>query len=204
MNTAARIQSAAPVDGILVGSTTHRATERLIVYRRQEPISAKGKAEPVEVWEAIEAVGRIGEPAGEPSSPLIGREHERALLLGAFARVRVDRSPQLVTLVGVPGIGKTRLVAELDQAVADDEEIITWRYGRCLPYGEGVSFWAFGEVVKAQAGIHENDAADVAERQLAQMVDELVPPDERRRIVTSLRPLVGLVPVDFALSDRRS
>ena len=75
----------------------------------------------------------------------------------------------------MPGIGKSRLVAELGQAVADDEEIITWRYGRCLPYGEGVTFWALGEIVKAQAGIHENDTAEAAEHKLAAMVDELVP-----------------------------
>ena len=204
MNTAARIQAAAPVDGILVGAATHRATERLIVYHAHDPVDAKGKAEPVPVWEAVEPVGRVGEPAGEPTSALVGREHERALLLGAFARVRVDRSPQLVTLVGVPGIGKSRLVAELGQAVADDDEIITWRYGRCLPYGEGVTFWALGEVVKAQAGIHENDSAEAASRKLAAMVDDLVPEGERRRIDSSLRPLVGLVPEDVALSDRRA
>jgi class 3 adenylate cyclase/tetratricopeptide (TPR) repeat protein len=204
MNTAARIQAAAPVDGILVGTGTHRATERLIVYRPHEPITAKGKADPVGVWEAVEAVGRVGQPAAEPSSPLIGREHERALLLGAFARVRVDRSPQLVTLVGVPGIGKSRLVAELGQAVADDDEIITWRYGRCLPYGDGVTFWALGEVVKAQAGIHENDAAEVAERKLGLMVDEVAPAEEARRIAASLRPLVGLAPQDVGFADRRT
>ena len=91
------------------------------------------------MWEAVEALGRVGGLGDDSASPLVGREHERALLLGAFARVRVDRSPQLVTLVGVPGIGKSRLVAELGHAVVDDEEIISWRYGRCLPYGDGVT-----------------------------------------------------------------
>jgi class 3 adenylate cyclase/tetratricopeptide (TPR) repeat protein len=204
MNTAARIQAAAPVDGILVGTATHRATERLIVYRRHEPVAAKGKADPVDVWEAVEAVGRVGGLGDESASPLVGRENERALLLGAFARVRVDRSPQLVTLVGVPGIGKSRLVAELGRAVEDDDEIITWRYGRCLPYGDGVTFWALGEVVKAQAGIHENDPAAAASEKLARMVDEIVPEPERRWVASSLRPLVGLVPEDVALSDRRT
>ncbi len=203
MNTAARIQAAAPVDGILVGAATHRATERLIVYRDHHAVDAKGKSEPVPVWLAVEPVGRVGEPAGDAAAPLVGREHERAHLLGAFARVRVDRSPQLVTLVGVPGIGKSRLVAELGQAAADDEEIITWRYGRCLPYGDGVTFWALGEVVKAQAGIHENDSAEAAERKLSAMVDELVPESERRRTASSLRPLLGLAPEDAGLSDRR-
>jgi class 3 adenylate cyclase/tetratricopeptide (TPR) repeat protein len=204
MNTAARIQAAAPVDGILVGAATQRATERLIVYEAHDPVEAKGKSDPVPVWLAVEPVGRVGEPAGDPASPLVGREHERALLLGAFARVRVDRSPQLVTLVGVPGIGKSRLVAELGRAVVDDEEIITWRYGRCLPYGDGVTFWALGEVVKAQAGIHENDSGEEAERKLSAMIDELVPETERRRMASSLRPLVGLAPEDTGLADRRA
>ncbi len=204
MNTAARIQAAAPVDGILVGSATHRATERVVVYREHEPVAAKGKAEPVEVWEAVEALGRISGPGDDAASPLVGREHERGLLLGAFARVRVERSPQLVTLVGVPGIGKSRLVVELREAAADVEEIITWRYGRCLPYGEGVTFWALGEIVKAQAGIRENDAAPVASEKLERAVADVVDDGNRRWVEASLRPLVGLVPDDVALADRRT
>jgi class 3 adenylate cyclase/tetratricopeptide (TPR) repeat protein len=204
MNTAARIQAAAPVDGILVGVSTHRATERVIVYRAHEPVAAKGKSDPVEVWEAVEALRRVSGPGDDPSSPLVGRENERALLLGAFARVRVERSPQLVTLVGVPGIGKSRLVVELREAAADDAEIITWRYGRCLPYGEGVTFWALGEIVKAQAGIRENDAAALAADKLARAVADVVREDDRRWVEASLRPLVGLAPEDVALADRRS
>jgi class 3 adenylate cyclase/tetratricopeptide (TPR) repeat protein len=204
MNTAARIQSAAPVDGILVGAATYRATERIIVYRSHDAVAAKGKADPVEVWEAVEALGRVGGLGDHQPSPLVGREHERALLLGAFARIRVERSTQLVTLVGVPGIGKSRLVAELGQAVLDDEEIITWRYGRCLPYGDGVTFWALGEIVKAQTGIHENDDAADGAAKLADAVDDLVPEAERTLVMSSLEPLVGLVPEDVALRDRRT
>jgi class 3 adenylate cyclase/tetratricopeptide (TPR) repeat protein len=204
MNTAARIQAAAPVDGILVGAVTQRATERAIVYREHVPVAAKGKAEPVEVWEAVEAFGRVVGLGESASSPLVGREHERALLLGALARVRVERSPQLVTLVGVPGIGKSRLVGELGAAVADDEEIIAWRYGRCLPYGDGVTFWALGEIVKAQAGIRENDPAPLATEKLGRAVADVVPAGERRWVEGTLRPLVGLVPDDVALADRRA
>ena len=149
-------------------------------------------------------MGRVAGIAQAPPSPLVGREHERALLLGAFARVRVDRSAQLVTLVGVPGIGKSRLVAELGQAVIEDAEIITWRYGRCLPYGDGVAFWALGEIVKAQAGIHENDDATVTAAKLASAVEDLVPEAERRWVESSLEPLVGLAPEDVALRDRRT
>jgi class 3 adenylate cyclase/tetratricopeptide (TPR) repeat protein len=204
MNTAARIQSAAPVDGILVGAATHRATERAIVYREQEAVSAKGKSDPVAVWEAVEAMGRVSGPGEDDlSSPLVGRENERALLLGAFARVRVERSPQLVTLVGVPGIGKSRLVIELREAAAEDEEIITWRYGRCLPYGDGVTYWALGEIVKAQAGIRENDTGLLAAEKLGRAVADVVPEADRRWVEPSLRPLVGLVSEDIALADRR-
>ncbi len=204
MNSAARIQAAAPIDGILVSAATHGATERVIEYRPHPAVDAKGKADPVEVWEAVEARGRVGGLVEEPSSPLVGRDHERALLLGAFARVRVDRSPQLVTLVGVPGIGKSRLVSELGRVVEDDEEIISWRYGRCLPYGDGVSFWALGEIVKAQAGIHENDDAAVTAAKLTASVDDLVPPEERAWVCGSLEPLVGLVSEDVELGDRRA
>ncbi len=204
MNTAARIQAAAPIDGILVSGATHGATERAIVYGAHSQIDAKGKTELVEVWEALEPRGRVGGLELESSSPLVGRDHERALLLGAFARVRVDRSPQLVTLVGVPGIGKSRLVAELGRAVEEDDEIITWRYGRCLPYGDGVSFWALGEIVKAQAGIHENDDARATAAKLADAVDELVSEAERRWVVTSLEPLVGLVPEGIGLRERHA
>jgi class 3 adenylate cyclase/tetratricopeptide (TPR) repeat protein len=205
MNTAARIQAAAPVDGILVGAATHRATERAIVYREHEAVSAKGKTDPVGVWEAVEAMGRVSGPGeDDPTSPLVGRENERALLLGAFARVRVDRSPQLVTLVGVPGIGKSRLVVELRETAAEDEEIISWRYGRCLPYGDGVTFWALGEIVKAQAGIRENDTAALAAEKLARAVADVVPEGDRRWVEPSLRPLVGLVSEDVALADRRT
>ena len=204
MNTAARIQSAAPIDGILVSDGTHALTDRAIVYREHDPVAAKGKTDPVRVWEAVEARGRVGGLLDETSSPLVGRDHERALLLGAFARVRVDRSPQLVTLVGVPGIGKSRLVGELGRVVEEDEEIITWRYGRCLPYGDGVSFWALGEIVKAQAGIHENDDARTTAAKLSSTVDDLVPDAERGWVISSLETLVGLAPEDVGLNDRRS
>ena len=84
--------------------------------------------------------------------------------------MRREREPQLVTLVGVPGIGKSRLVTELLTQVDAIPDLITWRQGRCLPYGEGVSFWALGEMAKAQAGILETDSAEVAEEKLADAV----------------------------------
>jgi predicted ATPase len=122
----------------------------------------------------------------------VGRERELELLAAAFARARAEREPQLVTLVGVPGIGKSRLVYELSRIVDADPELITWRQGRSLPYGEGVAFWALGEIVKAQAGILESEAASEAEAKLAAAVVELLSGDEAAWVERHLRPLLGL------------
>src|SRR5919201_5894820 len=106
VNTAARLQAEAPVNGVLVGETTYRATERAIVYREREPVLVKGKADPLQVWEALEARARFGVDVAHTSrAPLVGRAKELDLLLATLARARDERSPQLVTLIGVPGIG---------------------------------------------------------------------------------------------------
>ncbi|HKD95332.1 MAG TPA: AAA family ATPase [Gaiellaceae bacterium] len=203
VNTAARLQGAAPVNGILVGEGTYRATRQVIDYREAPPVEAKGKAEPVKVWEAICARSRFGSDVEQKlRTPLVGRERERHLLADALERARSEQSAQLVTLVGVPGIGKSRLVAELFQITDADEEIISWRQGRSLPYGERVSLWALGEIVKAHAGILESDDAATAEAKLEAMVETLEE-DERERdwLVRHTRPLVGLEGADRAERD---
>jgi class 3 adenylate cyclase/tetratricopeptide (TPR) repeat protein len=203
MNTAARLQSAAPVDGILVGEQTHRATEREIVYREAEPVQAKGKAQPVPVWEAVEPRARLGIDLGAATgAALVGRDDELDLLVDALRRSRRDASTQLVTLVGVPGIGKSRLVSELGRVVDEDDELITWRQGRCLPYGDGVSYWALGEIVKAHAGILESDPADETESKLRSVLEAIAEEPERAWVERHLRPLVGLGRVDVRGDER--
>lgn len=194
VNTAARLQSAAPVDGILVGEQTFRATERVIAYRAVEPVVAKGKAEPVVAREALEARSRFGvDVARSSAAPLVGRDREVELLVAALERAVGERTPQLVTLVGVPGIGKSRLLAELFQEVERGHRLVTWRQGRSLPYGEGVSFWAVGEMVKAQAGVLETDTEAEAADKLAAAVGRVLQDETEARWVTShLRPLAGL------------
>jgi class 3 adenylate cyclase/tetratricopeptide (TPR) repeat protein len=193
VNTAARLQSAAPVNGILVGETTYRATDAVIRYADAAPVAAKGKAEPVPVWEALETRSRFGVDVVQTGAPLVGRERELDLLTGALARARQEREPQLVTLVGVPGIGKSRLVYELSRTVHDDPELIVWRQGRSLPYGEGVTYWALGEMVKAEAGILETDGAEEAEIKLRAAVSAVVDDEaEARWLEGHLRPLAGL------------
>ena len=193
VNTAARMQAAAPVDGVLVGETTYWATRDAIRYREAAPVQAKGKVEPVPAWEAVEAIARYGVDVAEHATPLVGRERELDFLRSILGRVRAERSAQLVTLVGVPGIGKSRLVGELLQIADGEPELITWRQGHCLPYGESVTFWALGEIVKAQAAIEETDAPAEAERKLNDAVARLVPEEsEARWLVAELRALVGL------------
>jgi hypothetical protein len=182
VNTAARLQAGAPVNGILVGERTFRATRAVVEYREAPPASAKGKQQPVAVWQAARARGRPGGFPGLAGTAVVGRERELGVMRKALARVRAERSAQLVTVVGVPGIGKSRLLYELWQGAAVDAEPARWRLGRSLPYGEGVSFWALAEIVKAQAGILETDTSAQAEAKLAQCVrSSRAGPGSRRR-----------------------
>src|SRR5947207_7013231 len=149
VNTAARLQTAAPVNGVLVGEQTWRATRHTIEYTQRDAVTAKGKSEQLAVWEALQARS-IPTVETVSAAPLVGRIEELDLLVSAFERMRRDHRPQLVTVVGVPGIGKSRLVTELFGVAEADPEFITWRRGRSLSYGEGISLWALGEIVKSE------------------------------------------------------
>ena len=122
-------------------------------------------------------------------TPFIGREIDLALLKGIFDKTVAADSPQLVTVVGEPGLGKSRIVAELGAYIDTKPELITWRQGRCLPYGEGITFWALGEILKAHAGILESDAPDVATTKLEAVLPE---GDERPWFRQRLLPLLGI------------
>jgi class 3 adenylate cyclase/tetratricopeptide (TPR) repeat protein len=204
VNTTARLQAAAPVNGILVGETTYRATRGVIDYRTLQPVEAKGKGAPVPVWEALSPRSQLGVDVVRPGrTALVGRDRELQLLLDTLERVHEERAPQLVTLVGVPGIGKSRLIFELLRAVEGRTEPWLWRQGRCLAYGEGVTFWALGEIVKSHATIFETDADDKTAEKLGRAVAAAVSdPAEAAWIEAHLRPLVGLPPVDAPAADR--
>ena len=192
VNTAARLESAAPVDGVLVDEWTFRATGRAIRYEEAAAVDAKGKSEVVAAWVAVEPRSIVPEQQRDQLT-LVGRDGEADVLRSALDRSRREPSTQLVSVIGEPGIGKTRLVEELFSYVGGLPDLITWRRGRSLSYGEGVAFWALGEMVKAQAGILESDSADVAEEKLSEAVAGVIL-DERDRewVARQLRPLIGL------------
>jgi predicted ATPase len=205
VNTAARLQSAASVNGILVDETTYRATRAAVDYDVAEAVVAKGKTEPIPVWTAVAARSRFGvDTAHEARSALVGRERELAVVRDAFDRARHERTPQLLTLVGVPGIGKSRLVYELQRIVDADRELITWRQGRCLAYGDGVTLWALGEIVKAQAGIAEQDTPTEVADKLRRGAADALPESDAAWVETHLLALVGLAEETELGGDRRN
>src|SRR6266581_2871515 len=144
VNVAARLQQHAEPGEVLVGQRTQAATSRTIKYREHEALEAKGKSEPVPTWVAVAVTGDQ-EPATRGiaglSAPLVGRNDELAILSAVAARVERERAPQLVTLFGPAGVGKSRLLAELVERLPDARLV----KGRCLPYGEGITFWPLAE-----------------------------------------------------------
>jgi class 3 adenylate cyclase/tetratricopeptide (TPR) repeat protein len=205
VNTAARLQAAAPLNGVLVGEQTYRATSGAIEYREAAPVAAKGKTDPIPVWEAVRARARFGvDVAVRAAAPLVGRSRELDLLTSTLDRVLAERSPQLVTLVGVPGIGKSRLTHELLRSVEQHPELIRWRQGRSLPYGDGVTFWARAEIVKAQAGILESDTQEQAAEKLHDAVERIATDTpEAHWLERNLRPLAGFAEEGAASTEER-
>jgi class 3 adenylate cyclase/tetratricopeptide (TPR) repeat protein len=198
VNTAARIQSQAPVGGVAVGLHTYKAARRVFAFESLAPITAKGKEQPVSVWRAVAPLASFERDVAGPVTPFVGRELDLALLRGVFEKAVAEPSVQLVTVVGEPGIGKSRLVAELGAHIDDLDAPVTWRHGRCLPYGDGITFWALGEVVKAHAGIYESDPSEVA---LEKLEAALPDGEERPWLRARLMPLLGLDPSDSAAQD---
>ena len=164
VNTASRLQSAAPINGVLVGRETHAATRATIAYATAAPVIAKGKAEPIEVWLALRAAAAAGERTLS-SAALVGRERELDLLGRLWNQVCDERRPHLVTVIGPAGIGKSRLAEEFARSV-DSQGGLPLR-GRSIPYGESSAYGAFAQHVKQVAGIFDSDSAEVAREKLA-------------------------------------
>ena len=195
VNTASRLQSVAPPGGVVVSESTYRATLHSFDYEELPPVTVKGKPDPIAIWRPLSVRGRYGtsiDPRVRPATPFVGREEELFLLKTAYRRMLREASAQLVTITGEPGVGKSRLVGELFAYVDELPEIVRWRAGRCLPYGDGITFWALGEIVKAQAGILESDEPDEADRKLTRSIEPLFEDEQQREwIAGRLAALAG-------------
>ncbi len=197
VNTAARLLGAAPVGGVVVGKATWERTREAVDYEALPPIAAKGKPEPVPLWRALAARRRGLDSPSAREPELAGRGPELSQLKGGFARVLLDRKPQVVVLSGPPGIGKTRIVSEFRAFTNErDDEVVEWRIGQSLPYG-GAPFSAVGDLVKNAAAILKSDGIEEAEPKLAAAVRALTTDAaERRRLEEALAPLAGITPED--------
>ncbi len=190
VNTAARLQAAAPPGGVAVGALTHELTKRAVMYEELPGVVAKGKAEPVAAWRAVRPVARTGlRTAGLTSTRFLGRELELAALHGALERASDAAEARFVLVVGEPGIGKSRLVLEFSRALAASTDLFRWRQGRCLAYGEGVTFWPLGEILKEHAGIYDSDDVATVEAKLEAVLPE---GEDGAWLRQRLRPLLGL------------
>jgi tetratricopeptide (TPR) repeat protein len=153
----------------------------------------------------VAARGHTGTDRLRHSRALVGRAREVDVLVGALGEVVARREPRLVTLVGPPGIGKSRLVWELSQRIEQGVELVFWRQGRSLPYGDGATFWALGDIVKAHAGILATDSVGVVEEKLRIAVEAVVEEGgEARWIVKHLAPLAGLALPPELRGDHRT
>jgi class 3 adenylate cyclase len=166
VNTASRLQNVAPVGGVVVGELTHRATRDAFQYEVLEPVMVKGKSEPVPLWR-VRSVDKQTERVAK--APLVGRSHELSLLSALWGKVTVDRNPHLVTVLGPPGIGKSRLLLEVQPRFEEGGRFVK---GRCRPYGETTGYGAFGQQVKQVAGIYETDSSAQARTKLDGMVGD--------------------------------
>jgi class 3 adenylate cyclase/tetratricopeptide (TPR) repeat protein len=189
-NTASRLQAAAPLDGVVVGERTYSVTSHLFDYHALEPVHVKGKANPLRIHRPTAPVSRVGSE-GREATPFVGRAFELETLTRIFDRSRTTSSTEFVSIVAEPGLGKSRLVRELARHVESVPELVAWRVGRCLPYGDGISFWPLGEIVKSHAGILDSDEPATVAAKLDKVLAE-PDPSLRSWIKDRLTPLVGL------------
>jgi class 3 adenylate cyclase/tetratricopeptide (TPR) repeat protein len=189
VNTAARLQNAAPPGRVIVGTETYRATRHAVRYEQLAAIGAKGKADAVEAWLAVEAATA---PADRPlaTTPLVGRERELEVLRSVWSRAVAEQRPHLVTLVGPPGIGKSRLSREFMSSLETTGGRLV--RGRCLPYEDQVGFQAFARLVRDAAGILGSDPPEDARSKLEARVEALLPEDERADTLRFLLLLLGI------------
>jgi class 3 adenylate cyclase len=188
VNTASRLQQHAPVGEIVVGEETYRATQGAIEYEPVEDVTAKGKSAPLAAWRAVAAASATGE-RHLSSTPFVGRSREVGLLDATWERVEREQRPHLITVLGAPGVGKSRLTAEFTERVSSRGGKVV--RGRCLPYRERSPYGAFAMQVKELAGIYDSDDVEVATGKLRTLVERLVGKEEAEAVAGHIAILLG-------------
>ena len=197
VNTAARLQCVAQPGTVLVGEATMRAASAAIAFEEAGDHALKGKQAPVAAYRALRVVSQRGGQGRSdlPEPPFVGREEELRLLKDLIATTGRDGRSRLVSITGPAGIGKSRLAWELEKYIDGISATIYWHRGRSPSYGEGVTFWALGEMVRRRLHLAEDDDEATTRERIDATIAEFVPDEEDRRWVKpALLTLLGLAP----------
>ncbi len=178
VNVTARLEQAAPANEIYIGEVTYRLVRDAVEAEPVEPLALKGKSQPVAAYRLISARGQQGN-VRRHDTPVVGRDDELSVLRSAWETAVSTRRVQMVTVIGDAGIGKSRLVRELINRVASDARIL---FGRCLAYGEGITFWPLREMVVSVAEIRSDDTPEIAREKLLACAGD---PDVADRIASA-------------------
>jgi class 3 adenylate cyclase/tetratricopeptide (TPR) repeat protein len=200
VNVAARLEQAAPEMHVLIGDPTYRLVRDAVEVEPLEPLELKGKADPVAAYRLVSVHGAEGY-ARRHDAPMVGRAQELARLSEAFERAATERGCQVVTIVGPAGVGKSRLIAEFIKRVQARARPLR---GRCLPYGEGITFWPLAEVIRAAAGIGEADQVEPAREKIAALFgneSEEQSVSERQEIVDRVAAVMGLSNIAYRIEE---
>jgi class 3 adenylate cyclase len=202
VNTASRLQSAASPGTVLVGERTYRSILESIACVPVDPLTLKGKAEPLPAWQALRVISEMGgsNRGVAPEPPFGGRDEELRLTKELLHATGREGRPRLVHVTGVAGIGKSRLVWELQKYIDGLTETFLWHQGRCPSYGEGLTFWALAEMVRGRARIADSDDIETVRARLSACLEQYVPEAEERHW---LEPRLGnLIGADSSSGDR--
>jgi class 3 adenylate cyclase len=193
VNTASRLQGAAEPGTVLVDDATRHVVGEALAFEAAGEKTLKGKAAPVRAWRALAVAARAGTARSGHRGPFVGRDPELRALRELLASVVEERRLRVVSMLGIAGIGKSRLAWELEHAAPEDGLRAAWYAGRAPGYGEGIAFAPLAEMVRRSAGIAESDAVEMAHRSLARRLLQLGPDADERgwlepRLLVLLEP----------------